>query len=248
MNGRLDISKSIMGILVSETVKRSELVKLEASVSAGRHWIRERTFKQARSCLHDREDIHARIAPGDRQIGRVQGLPERALQERLIKPEGIVAEKDRGPPSFKASSDLCHHLIETRQCRITQQGRPYPGYHKGHRRWYDPGQTPAPDIEPVQFFEAIVGQDRCKLKDLVEIRVRAGRFSVVEDEQTITPDASRREPILSPIRFGATTNVSRYRVWILECGKVFWETVGLAGLIEQRSLASNLIVPDGDFI
>ena len=133
--------------------------------------------------MHERKNVHARITVRDRQIWRVQGLPECALHERLIEAHGIIACIDGRPPAFELCSYGRHHVVKAWKVLVVQHFWRHARNLQGHGRRNNPGQTLTPDFKAVDFFQLNIGQNGCKLQDLIEHRIGTGRFGIIEYEQ-----------------------------------------------------------------
>ena len=85
MDRRFDIAEGVMGVVVCKSVKWSQGVQPEPVSSAVGYGIVEYARRQMRGGLNQRKQVHPGVAARDGEIGRVQRLPERALQQRLVK-------------------------------------------------------------------------------------------------------------------------------------------------------------------
>lgn len=117
----------------------------------------------------------------------MQGLPEGTLHKGLIEAHGIVACIDGWSPAFQLCPDRRHHLVEARKARIIQHFRGNACDLEGHGSRDNPGQSPTPDFETVDFFQLIVCQNGSELQDLIKDRVGAGRLGVVKYKQALVP-------------------------------------------------------------
>lgn len=140
-----------------------------------------------RGGLHEGKDVEPRIAIRQGQVRRVEGLPEGALEAGLVKPHRIVAHKQGRRPLFKPGAYGAHHFIQGGQGRIAETRRPHAGHFEGDGGRNNLGPATAPDIEPFDFVQRVIGQDGRKLQDLVEVAVQACGFGIVEDEHFNPP-------------------------------------------------------------
>lgn len=113
----------------------------------------------------------------------MQGLPEGTLHKGLIEAHGIIACIDGRSPAFELCPYGRHHIVKARKALVVQHVWRHARNLQGHGRRNNPGQTPTPDFEAVDFFQLFIGQNGCELQDLIEHRIGAGRFGIIEYEQ-----------------------------------------------------------------
>ena len=70
-------------------------------------------------------------------------------------------------------------LNDLPRCKATQVPR-YKG--RNHRRGDNIRQDLTADFEPVRFAKMLIGQDCCKLQNLIKVSILPSRFCVVEDK------------------------------------------------------------------
>ncbi len=178
----LHVTKGVMGAFMGKAIERGELVEPEPAPAIGAGRIRKGALMEKGSRPDQGQEIHAGIAVGHGEVGWMKRLPEGALQHWLVKPHGVVTHGDSRPPVFQALANPPHHVIEGRQIRLGQKRRANTGHSHRPGRRNHPGQQTAADVEPVDLFQGLIGQDRCELQNLIKVPVRARGFGV---EKTI---------------------------------------------------------------